>query len=178
MKLCHSKDWSSLKRKKCWDPSEMLPANIALPEWGDCWIMVGGWKRPAEQLRMVAWLLLWGRWGSGAWMVLRKCSLEAGNESVSAKWTKWKVQYCVAAGRITQLAFSTAGDQKVEAQQFVPLMVCFLKILALSWEIAKGRGGVGGRHTKKGYLRTVEGKEANKSLESELDMEGKRETLI
>lgn len=88
-----------------------------------------------------------------------------------------KVQYCVATGRITQLEFSAAGDQKVEALQFVPLMVCLLKILALSWEIAKGRG-VGGGRAKKGYLRTVEGKEANKSFESELDMEGKRETLI
>lgn len=40
------------------------------------------------------------------------------------------------------------------------------------------KGGSGEGTQKKGYLRTVEGKEGNKSVESELDMKGKRETLI
>lgn len=40
---------------------------------------------------------------------------------------KMKVQCCVAAVRTTQLEFSTAGDQKVEALQFVPLIVCSFK---------------------------------------------------
>lgn len=57
-------------------------------------------------------------------------------QSVLIEYTpcKMEVQHCVAAVRITQLEFSTEGDQKVEAVQFMPLIVCSfkIKILALS----------------------------------------------